>query len=160
MTDAQRIVPAPIRKVMRVRASRERAFDVFTAQIGAWWLRTHSTLRQVSDTPQVDVVIEPRTGGRWYEIGEDGTQYDWGRVLAWDPPARLMLAWQLTNQFAYDPDFETEVEIRFDAEGEETVVTFEHRHLDRFGDRAAIQRDGMDEGWGRLLAAYEAKVAG
>lgn len=157
MTDMQRIKPAPIRKTMRVRASRERAFEVFT-QMGGWWLKTHSVLGQANGTAQADVVIEPRTGGRWYEVGEDGSQYDWGRVLAWEPPARLVLAWQLNGQFAYDKDFETTVEVTFAEDGEFTEVRFEHRDLERFGEGAAEQRDGMDAGWGQLLAGYEAAV--
>ncbi len=128
--------------------------------MGSWWLKTHSVLKEVSDTPQKDVVIEPRAGGRWYEIGEDGSEYQWGRVLAWDPPGRLALAWQLSNKFVYDPDFETTVEVTFVEDGDATVVTFEHRDLERFGEAAAAQLEGMDGGWGQLLAKYEEAMAG
>jgi uncharacterized protein YndB with AHSA1/START domain len=105
------------------------------------------------------VVIEPRAGGRWYEVSENGAEYDWGRVLAWDPPARLVLAWQLTAAFEYDAGFETEVEVTFVADGDETVVSFEHRNLERFGDVPELLT-GMDAGWGMLLAGYEKAMGG
>ena len=66
--EAQRISPAPIRRTIRVRAAREKAFDTFAGSMGDWWLKSHSLLA----SPQRDVVVEPRAGGRWYEVGEDG----------------------------------------------------------------------------------------
>jgi uncharacterized protein YndB with AHSA1/START domain len=152
---AQRISPAPIRKTLRVKASPERAFDTFTAGMGRWWLKTHSLL----GAAQKDVVIEPRAGGRWYEIGEDGSEQQWGRVLAWEAPERVLLAWQLDADWSYDPEFETTVEVRFTADGDHTIVEFEHRDLDRFGERAeAVRGDydtGMDGGWQQLLVNYQ-----
>jgi uncharacterized protein YndB with AHSA1/START domain len=104
-------------------------------------------------------VIEPRTGGRWYDIGEDGTEMEWGRVLDWDAPERLVLAWQLDAEWTYDPEFETTVEVRFTPDGDGTIVDFEHRDLERFGEKANEVRGefdtGMDGGWGQLLAAYQ-----
>lgn len=147
---AQRITPAPIRKSLRVRASREKAFRVFAAGMGGWWIKGHSLLA----SPQRDVLIQPHAGGRWYEVAEDGSEQDWGRVLAYDPPERILLAWQLTADWAFDPDFETTVEVRFTADGDHTIVDFEHRDLDRFGDRAS-EIAGMDGGWGELLAGYQ-----
>lgn len=158
MTD-QRVIPAPIRKTMRVHASRERAFEVFTAKMGGWWAKQHSVGAKVNESPQADVLIEPRVGGRWYEISENGAEYDWGRVLAWDPPARLVLAWQLTAAFEYDAGFETEVEVTFTQDGDETLVTFEHRNLDRFGDVPELL-SGMDAGWGMLLGGFEKAADG
>jgi uncharacterized protein YndB with AHSA1/START domain len=153
--EAQRIAPAPIRRTLRVRAPQEKAFQVFTGSMGKWWLKSHSLLQ----APQQDVLIEPREGGRWYERGEDGSEQDWGRVLAWDPPHRIVLAWQLNADWAYDADFETIVEVTFTAEGEETVVAFEHRGLERYGERAEELRggyeSGMDGGWAALLAGFK-----
>ena len=106
------------------------------------------------------MIIEPRAGGRWYEIGNDGTEKQWGRVLAWEAPERLLLAWQLNAEWTYDPDFETTVEVRFTADGDHTIVEFEHRDLDRFGEKAEEVRGGyetgMEGGWGQLLAGYQA----
>jgi uncharacterized protein YndB with AHSA1/START domain len=157
MTEAQRIAPAPIRKTLRVQASRERAFEIFAARMGSWWMKDHSICR---DSPQKDVVIEPHTGGRWYEIAENGATSDWGRVLAWEPPARLALAWQLNRDFQFDPGFETTVEVTFAQDGAFTVVEFEHRDLERFGETAPAQREMMDGGWAAILAGYRASIEG
>lgn len=156
--EAQRITAAPIRKTLRVRASQEKAFRVFADGMGGWWLKNHSLLK----SPQRDVVIEPRAGGRWYEVGEDGSEQLWGKVLAWEAPERVVLAWQLNAEWRYDPDFETTVEVRFTRDEDHTIVDFEHRDLDRFGERAAEVRGdyetGMDGGWGELLGGYERAV--
>jgi uncharacterized protein YndB with AHSA1/START domain len=156
MNATKTITPAPIRKTVRVRAPREKAFRVFLAGMGSWWPKGHSLL----GSPQADVIVEPRVGGRWYEVGEDGSEYLWGRVLAWDEPERVLLAWQLNAEWRYDPDFETEVEIRFRPDGDGTIVEFEHRKLEAYGRTA---RDGqlmdMEEGWGAILDGY-AEAAG
>ena len=152
--EARRIAPAPIRKSIRVKASPERAFDIFVAGMGQWWLKSHSLLK----TSQADVVVEPRDGGRWFEVGDDGSEYDWGRVLHWQPPSRVVLAWQLNADWTYDANFETTVEVRFRPDGDHTLVEFEHRDLERFGARAEELRgsdeSGMDGGWGELLEQY------
>jgi DNA-binding transcriptional ArsR family regulator/uncharacterized protein YndB with AHSA1/START domain len=146
---------APVQKTVRVPASREAAFDVFAMKMGRWWFPSHS----ISETksPLKEVIIEPRVGGRWYEVGEDGSECDWGQVLIWEPPSRLVLAWQLNSQWRYDPDFVTELEIRFTPEGGGvTRVDLEHRNLDRFGDDAQSVREAIDspEGWTGLLANF------
>lgn len=153
--EAQRISPAPIRKSLRVRAGQRKAFDTFAGAMGSWWLKTHSLV----ESGQKDVVIEPRAGGRWYEIGNDGSEKQWGRVLAWEAPVRVLLAWQLNAEWTYDPDFETIVEVRFTTDGDDhTIVDFEHRGLEAFGERAeAVRGDydtGMDGGWQQLLENY------
>ena len=153
--EAQHIAPAPIRRTLRVKAPQHKAFDTFVAGMGGWWIRSHSLLA----APQQNVVIEPRSGGRWYEVGEDGSEQDWGKVIAWERPDRVLLAWQLNADFDYDPGIETTVEVRFSADGDGTIVEFEHRDLERFGERAAQVRgdyeSGMDGGWGELLAHYQ-----
>jgi len=153
--ETQRIAPAPIRRTLRVRASQEKAFDTFFGGMGGWWLKTHSLL----ESPQKDVIVEPRNGGRWYEIGEDGSEAIWGKVLGWERPGRVLLAWQLNAEWTYDKDFETTVEVRFTPDGDHTIVDFEHRDLERFGDKAeAVRGDyetGMDGGWRQLLAGYQ-----
>ncbi len=151
--EAQRISPAPIRKSLRVKASQQKAFDTFVA-MGGWWMKSHSLV----PSGQKDVIIEPRAGGRWYEIGNDGAEQDWGKVATYEAPDRLLLIWSLNAEFAYDPAFETTVEIRFTADGDHTIVDFEHRDLDRYGDNAEAARGGMDGGWGELLAGYQKLV--
>jgi uncharacterized protein YndB with AHSA1/START domain len=155
--ETRQILAAPIRKSLLVRASRQRAFDVFIGAMHGWWPMEHSLV-----TGRSDIVIEPEVGGRWYEVAEDGSETQWGKVLAWEPPERVVLAWQLSADFTYDPAFETEVEVRFLAEGDETRVEFEHRHLDRYGAeglaKLAAMDMSMDEGWGDILSLY-AEVA-
>jgi uncharacterized protein YndB with AHSA1/START domain len=150
---ARVIRPAPIRKSIEVSVGRERAFEVFTARIGRWWPRKKS----IGASPQTDVVLEPRAGGRWYERGEDGSETPWGEVLAFEPPARLLLAWRINAQWTYDPDFETEVEVLFREAGPgRTRVELEHRKLEAFGDKAEAMRtlfDGLDA-WVGVLGAY------
>jgi uncharacterized protein YndB with AHSA1/START domain len=151
----QRIVPAAIRKTITVNAPVDRAFAVFASRMGDWWHREHSVAQA---TTQKDVVIEPRAGGRWYEVGADGSEHAWGRVIAFDPPRRLVLAWQLTREFAYDPDFETTVEILFIELDGGTRVEFEHRDLERMGPDAVEMLESMDGGWGMLLDLYKAEA--
>src|SRR6476619_3087610 len=79
--EAQHIKPAPIRRELRVKASRQKAFDTFVA-MGGWWLKSHS----LTASGQKDVIIEPRAGGRWYEIANDGSEQLWGKVVAYEAP--------------------------------------------------------------------------
>jgi uncharacterized protein YndB with AHSA1/START domain len=81
-------------------------------------------------------------------------------VIAWEPPDRVLLAWQLDADWRYDPDLVTEVDVRFEAHGDRTRVHFEHRHLERIGDRAEEVRRSIDspEGWRGILAGYAAAV--
>ena len=148
----QRIAPAAIRKTIEVKAPIARAFDVFANRIGEWWHKEHCLSK---GTPLVDVVIEPRAGGRWYEKGGDGSEQDWGRVIAWEPPHRLVLAWQLNREFEYDPDFETTVEVLFEERDGVTTVRFEHRDLERMGEGAVETLESMDGGWGMLLDLFK-----
>ena len=153
------ITPADIRKSFTVRATPEKAFAVFTEGFDRWWPRSHS----IGDAPLKRATIEPKAGGRWYSLTEDGVEHDWGEVLAWDPPARLLLAWRLNADFAYDPALLTEVEVRFaDAGAGETRVDFEHRGLERLGagDAANRVRSGMDAGWATILDNFQAAAGG
>ena len=93
------INPAPVRKSLVVAADRQRSFQAFTDRMGRWWPRSHT----IGTSPPVTVVIEPRAGGRWYERGEDGSECEWGKVLQWDPPERLILAWQIDGNWKYNP---------------------------------------------------------
>jgi uncharacterized protein YndB with AHSA1/START domain len=131
---------------------------VFTAGFARWWPRSHT----INKVPQKEAVIEPRAGGRWYERGEDGSECEWGKVLVWEPPTRVVLGWQLDPDFKFDPNVVTEVEVRFIAEGEgATRVELEHRHLERFGERGEVLREkvGSPNGWGKLLEEFAACAA-
>ena len=151
--------PNCVRKVITVKAPLEVAWRVFTEQMGRWW---PLAIYKIGKANAVDAVIEPRLGGRWYERGGDGSTCDWGSVLAWEPPGRLVLSWDITANWQYDPDLKTEIEVRFIAEGTNaTRVELEHRKLDRYGSRRdEMRRIFETEGdWGRLLASFAQAAA-
>jgi uncharacterized protein YndB with AHSA1/START domain len=152
------IRPAPVRKSIFVNAPQDRAFNVFTNGIGRWWPKTHKIGQADVDRP----IIEPSVGGRWYELDVDGSECEIGKVSVWDPPARLVLIWQLTPEFKYDPDLVTEVEVLFTPEGAGTRVELEHRDLERMGEKADAMRETVSGpgGWPALLRLFadEAEV--
>src|SRR5579863_5984958 len=106
--------PNSVRKTLNVKAPRDVAWRVFTEQMGAWWPLAHYKIGRAT---AVDAILEPRVGGRWYERGDDGSTCDWGRVVVWEPPARLVLTWDIDADFQYDPALNTEIEIRFTERG-------------------------------------------
>ena len=114
MTEQTAYDPNSVRKVISVKAPRAIAWRVFTEQMGTWW---PLAVYKIGKTNAVDAVIEPRIGGRWYERGEDGSTCDWGTVLSWEPPTRLVLSWDITADWQPDPSVKTEIEVRFIAEG-------------------------------------------
>lgn len=146
----------PVFKSITVAAPAERAFEAFTQQMAAWWKPEYS----IGAAPFVDVRLEPHEGGRWFEVDAEGNECPWGRVMVWEPPTRVVLAWQIDGRWQYDPAFETEVELRFVAEGASTRVELEHRHLERFGDGAADMRTTFDgpDGWAGLLERFAASA--
>jgi hypothetical protein len=149
------IIPAPVRRSLRVKAGPQRAFDVFTAGMGRWWPAEHTLLK----APRADIVMEPRAGGRWYERAVDGSECDWGRVVSWEPPGRVLLMWQLNGDWRFDPGFETGLEIRFLAEVDgATRVELEHRDIERYGEKMEAVRASLDSdgGWGGVLRPFAA----
>jgi len=150
--------PNSVRKVVTVQAPQATAWRVFTEGMSTWWPLAHY---KIGAANAVAAIVEPFAGGRWYERGEDGSTCDWGRVLAWEPPARLVLTWDIGADWKYDPGLGTELEIRFIAEGDRrTRVELEHRRLDRYGARRDEMREIFDKtgDWGRQLARF-AEVA-
>jgi uncharacterized protein YndB with AHSA1/START domain len=143
-----------IHKEIFVNASREHAFKVFAEQFNTWWPGSHHI--GASDLDRV--VIEPKSGGRWYEIGTDGAETPWGKVIAYEPPARLLLTWQISAQWSYDQDLITEVEVTFVPQNSGTLVTLEHRNLDRYGESTESHKAGLDGegGWGALMQMFAA----
>jgi uncharacterized protein YndB with AHSA1/START domain len=143
-----------------VNISRDRAFALFTGSFGAWWPRQY----HIGQAEVADVILEPTEGGRWFERGVGGSECDWGRVLSWDPPERVVFTWQIGGDWQFDPDpaHASEIEVRFHADGpEQTTVEVEHRHFERLvggeGVYGAIEHGGG--GWVALLAAYSRMVA-
>jgi len=150
------ITVAPVRRQARVNAAPARAFEIFTRGMTRWWPRKNT----INSSSIQEIVMEPQAGGRWLERGEDGSECQWGKVLAWEPPARLVLAWQISAQWQYDPALVTEVEVRFSPDGDGTLVELEHR-LDGYGEAAEQMRQVFDspQGWTGTLEDF-AKAVG
>jgi uncharacterized protein YndB with AHSA1/START domain len=148
----------PLGGTVTVGVPVERAFRVFTDSFNTWWPAQY----HIGRAEIAEAVLEPREGGRWYERGVDGSECDWGRVLAWEPPHRLVVTWQINGQWQYDPDPEhaSEIEVRFIADSpEQTKVELEHRLLERLVAGQAL-REGIigGGGWGAILELF-AKAA-
>jgi uncharacterized protein YndB with AHSA1/START domain len=140
VAEAQVIDISPVRKSITVRRPVETAFEIFTARLGRWWpMLTHS----ISEARAVDVVIEPRVGGGLYEVRDDGERFYWGRVLAWEPPDRLVVTWHP----GMEPALAQEVEVRFVPVDGGTRVELEHRGWAKLGAEARATRDGYNAGW-------------
>ena len=151
---------APVRKTITVKADAERAFRVFTQEFDTWWPRTH----HIGKAPMKRAIVEGRAGGRCYTEQTDGTECEWGTILAWDPPHRLVIAWQIHGDWTYQPDLAqaSEVEVRFTpVPGGMTRVDLEHRHLERHGAGAGAMRTAVDSpnGWSGLLQSYADRAA-
>lgn len=147
-----------VRSEVVVEAPADRAFRVFTEKMESWWPATH----HIGKSEMKSIVLDRHANGRWAEIGADGSECNWGRVLVWDPPKRLVLGWQITAKWQFDPNLVTEVEINFTPLGtSKTRVALEHRNLERFGaDEEAVRKSvGSDGGWSLLLGKFATAVS-
>lgn len=145
----------PVRRRIVVNTGVERAFRLFVDQFDAIKPREHNLL----SVPIAETVFEPRVGGHIYDVGIDGSRCEWSRVLAYDPPTRVVFSWDIgpTWQLETDPARTSEVEVRFIAESRDrTRVELEHRHLERHGAgwRAVADGIGGDAGWPLYLSRY------
>ncbi|MEV0155369.1 SRPBCC family protein [Micromonospora sp. NPDC050686] len=143
-----------LRTVLLAPAPTEQAFAVFTGALTDWWVHEYTW-----SGPQAlaELGMEPRAGGMLYEIGPYGFRADWGRVLTWDPPRRLVFTWQIGPDRAPlpDPARASEVEVIFEPDGDgRTRVEVEHRHFDRHGEAAEGYRQALTAGWAELLSRY------
>ena len=149
------VTPSPVKQSIVVEAPIERAFRVFTEDFDRIKPREHNMLGvEIAET-----VFEPRAGGRVFDRGVDGSEFGWARVLAFEPPDRLVFSWDISPQWQIESDLAntSEVEVRFIAEGpERTRVELEHRHLDRHGEGWPSMRDAVDGegGWPLYLQRY------
>ncbi len=138
----------------------ERAFRVFTDSFNTWWPAEY----HIGKADLAEAIVEPREGGRWYERGVDGSECDWGRVLAWQPPHRLVVTWQINGQWQFDPDpaHASEIEVRFTADGpDRTTVELEHRLLDRLVGGREIHDTIISGGsWIALLELFANAASG
>ena len=138
-----------------VEAPIERAFAVFTDDFGAFKPREHNML----DVDIAETVFEPRVGGSLFDRGVDGSECHWARILAYEPPNRVVFSWDISPmwQLETDPSRSSEVEVRFIAETpDRTRVELEHRNLDRHGDGWEGLREGVEgpEGWPLYLQRF------
>jgi uncharacterized protein YndB with AHSA1/START domain len=154
------VTEAIVRKSISVRADATHAFDVFTAGMDTWWPRSH----HIGKSPMTRVIVEGKPGGRCYSEQQDGTECDWGSVLVWERPRRLVIAWQITHEWGYEPDLtrSSEVEVRFTPEADGTTrVDLEHRHFERHGGGADAMRGAVSapNGWDGMLQLFAQAVA-
>jgi uncharacterized protein YndB with AHSA1/START domain len=144
-----------VRHEIVVDAPIERAFSVFTKDFGSFKPREHNML----SVDIAETVFEQHEGGHVYDRGVDGSECRWARVLAYEPPNRVLISWDISPHWQIETDLEktSEVEVRFTAETpERTRVELEHRNLDRHGEGWEGVRQGVDSsgGWPLYLQRY------
>ncbi len=150
MTDA-----TAVSRSIVVEVPVDRAFSVFTDDIGTWWPPEH----HIIEAPLSRMVFEPRVGGHVYDVGTDGSECRWSRVLAYEPPRRVVFTWDINMQWQVesDPAKASEIEVRFVPEGDaHTRVELTHRHLDRHGEGWEGMRDAVADpnGWATGLGRF------
>ena len=151
---------APVRTQVVVEAPIRRAFDVFTQDMVSWWPADHHLL----EGELAEMVFEARVGGRIYDRNADGGECTWARVLAYEPPDRLVFSWDITPQWQLetDPSRASEVEVRFVAETDaRTRVELEHRALERHSDGWERMSEvvASPDGWPKTLESYASHLA-
>jgi uncharacterized protein YndB with AHSA1/START domain len=149
-----------VRQSIVVDAPVDRAFTVYTDEIGTWW----PPEQHVIPAELAEMVFEPRVGGHIYDRGVDGSECRWATVLTYEPPHRLVFSWNITPAWGIETDLAraSEVEVRFSPEGaNRTRVELEHRHLERHGDGWENMRDavGSPGGWRLGLEAFGERAA-
>jgi uncharacterized protein YndB with AHSA1/START domain len=150
---------ASVRTETTVEAPIEHAFKVFTEDIGSWWHPEHHILRG----ELAEMIFEPRVGGHIIDRATDGTECRWARVLAYDPPHRVVFSWDISLQWEIetDPEKTSEIEVTFAADGpDRTHVVLEHRNLDRHGEGWEGMRAAVGSGWPDGLQRLAAYLAG
>lgn len=150
---------ALVRRQIVVEAPVERAFAVFTERFDEIKPREHNLLK----VPIAETVFEPKVGGHIYDRGADGSVCRWARVLAYEPPNRVVFSWDISPQWTLEtePENTSEVEVTFTAEGPgRTRIDLEHRNIDRHGPGwpAVSGSVDSDQGWSLYLDRYAAAV--
>ena len=147
-----------ISSTVEVPLSPEQAFELFTEGLGSWWPHEFSWSQDALE----EIGMETAPGGLLYEIGPHGFRIDWGRVLEWDPPNRVVFSWQISPARVPEPDptKASEVEIRFEPSGDGSRVELTHRGFERHGDGAAEYAEMMGaQGWPHALQRFAAAAA-
>jgi len=149
------ILIPPVLKSVRVARSQADAFRLYTDSLGKWWpLKTHS----LGGEKAVNAVMEPRQGGRLYEVWGDGSSHAYGEVLVWEPPHRVVHSWYV----GHPPHEASEVELRFIAvSAREALVELEHRYWERMsGEKAREARESYNNGWEAVFVGSFGSFAG
>ncbi len=147
------IVIEAVRKTVTVDCTVEEAFRVFTADALSWWpVATHSIYGEGAS----EIVFEEREGGEVYELSSTGERGHWATVATWEPPSRLVLAWNILEREAVP----TEVEIHFLPEGDGTRVELEHRGWEAIPEDAGRKRSNYEAGWDHILGIYVDRITG
>lgn len=140
-----------VRKSITVNAQPERAFEVFTSNIGDWWpLKTHS----ISGDRTASVMMETRLGGRLYETDAEDAEHEWGVITIWEPPHHLAFTWAVRR----GPENEQKIEVTFTADDSGTRIDLVHTGWEKLGDEAPGSMKNYDEGWDFVLGQYIAKA--
>ena len=147
---------APVRKTVHVKVPIAHAFEVFTSGLTRWWPHDHG----VGKKPIRKVLMEPRLGGRWLEISEDGTETPVATITVWEPPRRLVMLWQINSKWQPDATMKSEVDVRFTADGQDaTHVELVHHKFETMGAEAgASMRKDVDGGWPGLMERFAAEA--
>jgi uncharacterized protein YndB with AHSA1/START domain len=156
MSTPKTITIAPVTKTLVVAAAQQHAFDVFTAGIDRWWPKSHN----LGGSPPVRSVIEPRAGGRWYTVHEDGREVIVGHMRAWEPPSRLVFSWEINADWKPDATVASEVEVTFTAEGpNRTRVALAHRGFEALGAAGGEKmRSDVSGGWPTIMDLFKTEA--
>ena len=150
---SESLVIEAVRKTITVDCVVEEAFRVFTADALSWWpIATHS----VHGDSVEEIVFEEHEGGEVYELSANGERSHWATVVSWEPPSRLVLAWNILEREAIP----TEVEVSFLPDGAGTRVELEHRGWEAIAEEAESKRSSYDTGWEHILGLYGERTSG
>jgi uncharacterized protein YndB with AHSA1/START domain len=152
----EQVAIAPVRKIVHVKVPIAHAFETFTSGLSRWWPHDFG----VGKRPIQTVLMEPRLGGRWLEISQDGTETTVATITLWEPPHRLALVWQINAKWQPDAAMKSEVDVRFTADGPDaTDVELVHHKFETLGaEGGASLRSDVDRGWPGLMARFAAEA--
>lgn len=144
-----------VKKSVTVKCSREHAFKIFNERYDLWWPKMH----KIGTADFKTCVAEPKVGGRWYEVGVDGSTCEWGRILAWDPPSKCAMSWHLQPNWSYDadPNHASRIEVTFtDLGNGQTRVDLVHSELEKHGKGWEEMRAQLAGGWVGIIESFAA----
>ena len=153
MMSSDTVTESSVKKSVTVKCSLEHAFEIFTKHIELWWPKEH----HIGKSALERVTLEEKDGGRWFERCVDGSTCDWGRVLTYRPPSKVVLAWHLDTRFEYDPDpsHASRLEVTFhDLGGGQVRVDLVHSELEKHGAGWQKMRESLAGGWVGIMESY------